>query len=210
MEINIEEFDEIAREVFAPVYPVIAKQIKYKTGITTGTCLDIGTGGGYLGIELAKITDLSVILFDKSEEMLKIAGDNIIKNALEAKVRTQLGDVHNIPFKDQTINLVISRGSIFFWQDLQKAFKEIHRILTPEGMAYIGGGFGTAKLKEQIIANMKRMNKEWKGGMIQSFGNDPVGMLNDQLRLAGIKNYEVIMDESGLWLIMRGGNNIEM
>ncbi|QSZ26881.1 class I SAM-dependent methyltransferase [Aceticella autotrophica] len=210
MEINVKEFDEIARNIFAPVYPVIAKQIKCRTGITTGTCLDIGSGGGYLGIELSKITDLSVILLDKSEEMLKIAGDNIIKNALETKVRTQLGDVHNIPFEDQTINLVISRGSIFFWHDLPKAFKEIYRILTPDGMAYIGGGFGTAKLKEQVATNMKKRNKEWKGGMIQTFGNNPVEMLDNQLNHAGIKNYKVIMDESGLWLIMKGCNNSEM
>jgi ubiquinone/menaquinone biosynthesis C-methylase UbiE len=200
---NADEFDEIVRQVLAPVYPVIANQIKLRTGITTGTCLDIGTGGGYLGIELAKITDLSVILFDKSEEMLKIAGDNIIKNALEAKVRTQPGDVHNIPFKDQTINLVISRGSIFYWQDLPKAFKEIHRVLAPGGMSYIGGGFGTAKLRDETMTNMKKRKKEWKGGMIR-FGNNPVGLLNNQLRIAGINNYKIIMDDSGLWLIMRG------
>ncbi|MDI6605328.1 MAG: hypothetical protein QME35_09365 [Thermoanaerobacteraceae bacterium] len=77
-------------------------------------------------------------------------------------------------------------------------------------MAYIGGGFGTAKLKEQVAINMKRRNKEWNGGMIQTFGNNPVEMLDNQLSLAGIKNYKVIMDESGLWLIMKGGNNSEM
>jgi len=203
MEMNVEEFDVIAREIFAPIYPVIAKQIKQKTGIKTGTCLDIGTGGGYLGIELSKITDLSVYLFDKLDKMLKIADDNIIKNSLEAKVRTLLGDVHNIPFEDQTINLVISRGSMFFWEDLQKAFREIYRILTPNGMAYIGGGFGSNELKEQITTNMKKMNKEWNGGMVKRFDGDSVSEIKSQLSLAGIEDYSISKDGSGLWLVIR-------
>lgn len=203
MEMNVEEFDEIARNVFAPIYPVIAGQIKQNTGIETGTCLDIGTGGGYLGIELSKITDLSVYLFDKSEKMIKLANENINNNGLENRVKTQLGDVHEIPFKDQSINLVISRGSIFFWENLQKAFKEIYRILKPGGIAYIGGGFGTAELKEQIAIKMKEIDKEWEGGMVKNFGNNPIELLNNELRSSEIEDYDVSMDESGLWVTIR-------
>ncbi len=53
MKINATEFDQIARTVFSPVYPVIADLIRKKTGITSGKCLDAGCGGGYLGIALA-------------------------------------------------------------------------------------------------------------------------------------------------------------
>ncbi len=51
-EMDVPEFDRIAREVFPPVSLLIAEQIKEITGITEGVCLDIGAGGGYLGIAL--------------------------------------------------------------------------------------------------------------------------------------------------------------
>jgi hypothetical protein len=44
------KFDRIARDVFAPVYPAIAEQIIVRTGVVRGVCLDIGCGGGYLGL----------------------------------------------------------------------------------------------------------------------------------------------------------------
>ncbi len=73
MEINVVEFDKIAREVFAPIYPVIAEQIIARTGINKGCCLDIGCGGGYLGLALAQITELEMVLFDELAEMLDLA-----------------------------------------------------------------------------------------------------------------------------------------
>ncbi|WP_198003839.1 hypothetical protein [Methanocaldococcus sp. FS406-22] len=53
---NYKDFDEIVRNVFAPVYPVIAKQIVDRTGIKEGICIDLGTGTGALARAIAKIT----------------------------------------------------------------------------------------------------------------------------------------------------------
>ena len=47
------EFDEIAERIFAPIYPVLAAQIMAETGIKRGNCLDIGCGGGLLGLHVA-------------------------------------------------------------------------------------------------------------------------------------------------------------
>ncbi|NLV17082.1 MAG: SAM-dependent methyltransferase, partial [Syntrophomonadaceae bacterium] len=72
MEINAVEFDQVAREIFAPVYPVLAEQIIEQSGISKGCCLDLGCGGGYLGLALARISELETILFDESQDMLKL------------------------------------------------------------------------------------------------------------------------------------------
>ena len=48
------EFDEVARTILAPVYPLLARQILLDYGITFGNCLDVGGGAGYLAIELAQ------------------------------------------------------------------------------------------------------------------------------------------------------------
>ena len=51
-----------------------------------------------------------------------------------------LNDAESMPFEDNFADLIVSRGSMFFWNDQTKVFKEIYRVLKPNGMAYIGCG----------------------------------------------------------------------
>jgi ubiquinone/menaquinone biosynthesis C-methylase UbiE len=196
-------YDRIARDVFAPVYPVIAEQIRNRTGVTKGVCLDIGTGGGYLGIALAGITDLEFYLMDKSFEMLEIAYTNVVVSGLQKRVRTIQGDVHRIPQGDGSVNLVISRGSLFFWEDKARAFAEIYRVLAPGGSAYIGGGMGTGELFDKIKVEMDRRRHE--------FSPDPQGerfadhreAYRQALADAGIENYSMTRNGEGSWIQIR-------
>ncbi|KUO78237.1 MAG: methyltransferase [Desulfosporosinus sp. BRH_c37] len=203
MEMNILEFDKVAREVFAPIYPVIAEQIKLKTGITRGKCLDLGCGGGYLSIALARITGLNIHLLDVSQEMLDIAASNIAENGLEARMQTLLADVQEIPLKDKSVDLIISRGSIFFWEDQQKAFEEIYRVLTPGGVAYIGGGFGTVELKKQIFAEMEKRDKNWNEESRKRIGKHAIENFREKLQNAKIEVFELNRDDTGLWIVIR-------
>ncbi len=198
---NAAEFEQIAREIFAPIYPVIAEQIIKNIGITIGKCLDAGTGPGYLGLALAEVSDLGMILMDNSVDMLAYASRNISDRGLQDRVQPLLGDVHNIPLPDQSVDLVISRGSVFFWDDLRQAFKEIYRILAPGGMTYIGGGFGSDELKEQIDQKMMLKDAEWgqksKGRMKNFMSSNFEEVLND-LNIP----YEIKKD-AGLWIIIK-------
>lgn len=193
-------YDRIAREVFAPVYPVIAQQIMRRTGITEGVCLDIGTGGGYLGIALAGLTNLEFHLMDKSPEMLEIAYTNVVDSGLRKRVRTTQGDVHHIPRDDGSVDLVISRGSLFFWEDKAKAFAEIYRVLAPGGQAYVGGGMGTGelfdKIKEQMDQRRHECSLDEKG---DRFADHRV-IYRQALDQAGITNYSMTRNEEGLWI----------
>ena len=159
---NYKDFDEIVRNVFAPIYPVIAKQIVERTNIKEGICIDLGTGTGALARAIAKITNLKVYALDISKDMLKLTEKYIKEEGLEGKIIPILGDVHNMPFEDNFADLIISRGSMFFWNDKIKAFKEIYRVLKLDGMAYIGGGFGNRELREKIFAEMRRRNPKMK------------------------------------------------
>ncbi|OPZ74338.1 MAG: Malonyl-(acyl-carrier protein) O-methyltransferase [Firmicutes bacterium ADurb.Bin456] len=203
MDLSAEEFDQVAREVFAPIYPVIARQIIDRTGVTKGTCLDLGCGSGYLGLALAGSTELSVCLLDKSPEMLKIADRNIIARGYESRVRTLLGDVQDVPLPDRSVDLAVSRGSIFFWENRVKVFREIFRVLAPGGCACIGGGFGTPELQRQITEKMLKISKEWSGMVKKNTGIENEKAFNDELRTAGIPWYEVSRDDKGLWITMR-------
>ncbi len=203
METNAAEYEEIARKVFAPIYPVIAEQIKNKTGLSKGKCLDIGSGTGYLGIALAQITDLQIYLYDKSPDMLEIAARNITASGLEARVQILLGDVHDIPLADQSIDLMVSRGSVFFWENRVKAFQEIYRVLAPGGATCIGGGFGTPELKKQITETMVKIKKDWRGFVKKNTGRQNVENFSRELRNAGLPDFEIIKNEAGLWIVIR-------
>ncbi len=200
MTFNAHEFDEIARNVFAPAYPLLAGQITAKTGITTGTCLDLGSGGGYLGLALAETTALRVCLLDESWEMREIAAANIAARNLSGRVRAVKGDVHKIPLPDSSMTLAVSRGSLFFWSDLQQAFREVRRVLAPGGHAYLGGGFGSRQMRDQIVANMRQRIPEWTPKFDRKRDEIDYG---DALGKAGIRDYAIRRDESGFWITFR-------
>jgi ubiquinone/menaquinone biosynthesis C-methylase UbiE len=194
------EYDQIARTLFTPAYPVIANQIRERTKIDRGRCLDAGCGGGYLGLELAKITNLEISLLDSSPEMVEIALRNISVNGLDTRMRTILADIHDIPMEDGSIDLVVSRGSVFFWEDQEKAFSEIHRILSPGGKAYIGGGFGSAELKNRIEAELERRNRDRGNTSGRKAGKEACGAFARFLNRAEVPYYEMKRDDSGFWI----------
>jgi ubiquinone/menaquinone biosynthesis C-methylase UbiE len=197
MAINAYEFDEIARNVFAPAYPLLAGQIVSSTGVSKGTCLDVGSGGGYLGLALAKLTDLQVWLLDECDDNRTIAEDNISQWGLIERVRAFTGDVHAIPFRDGSVDLVVSRSSLFFWKSQDIAFREIRRVLVPGGSAYIGGGFGSEELRRSIEEQMSKRSPDWRPKFDEKQDD---GFFAVQLRSAGIDDFQMTRDESGFWI----------
>ncbi len=87
-----------------------AAKIREQTGITRGTCLDVGSGGGYLGLSLSRITELDFIFLDISPGMPEKAEAHIIEEGLSNRAGTMHADVHRISLTGDSIDLVISRG----------------------------------------------------------------------------------------------------
>ncbi|RCX21071.1 methyltransferase family protein [Anaerobacterium chartisolvens] len=197
------EFDEIANGVFFPIYPAIAEQIKERTGISSGRCMDLGSGGGHLGLCLAKITDMHITLLDMNEEAMEIARSRIKEWGLEENADTLQGDVHCIPVESGSVNLAISRGSLWFWEDQKKAFEEIYRILADGGVAYIGGGFANAELKRQVDKKMKLRDPEWPNSRKKFTEGHTVQRFAEILSELGISRYEITDDEKGLWIFIQ-------
>jgi ubiquinone/menaquinone biosynthesis C-methylase UbiE len=207
MEIDAAQYDRIARTVFAPVYPLIADQIIARTGVTRGVCLDIGCGGGHLGTALGRFTQLFVYFFDASPEMLAIANRTIMENGLGSRAGLLQGDVAAIPLPEASVDLAVSRGSIFFWEALAPAFAEIHRVLAPGGWAYVGGGFGTRELQAAIVEQMAARNQgnhQFRDRVGHNLGTETRARFETELRRAGIATYTIIQgDGLGLWVVMR-------
>ena len=135
--------------------------------------------------------------------MLMIASEHIREAGLVKRVTPVVGDVHEIPFEDNSVDLVVSRGSWFFWNNLCNAFLEIFRVLTPGGCAYIGGGFGNAILKEQIFTAMRKRKPDWDNEVQGRFQRNNPEYIRDQFQKAGILSYRLIQDESGFWAVIQ-------
>jgi ubiquinone/menaquinone biosynthesis C-methylase UbiE len=199
---KVSTYNKVALEIKKPVYTYYAGRIHAKTGIESGSCLDIGCGGGYLGLALAKVTDLKFLFLDKSPEMLHCAEENIASHGLTARARTIHGMVQAIPLTDASINLVISRGSIPFWENLPRAFGEIHRVLKSGGCAYIGGGLGDPLTRDAMQEQMQREYPGWQNKQHRPPRRDNKHYA-DALTAAGIDPFTVTRSDEGLWIEFR-------
>ena len=193
-----EELNCLANTVFRPVYPVIARQIIERTQRRSGVCIDLGSGTARLTIELAWMGRFRLFAVDFSHEINQIARTNIGRENLSGQILPVTADVGALPFGGNSADLIVSRGSMFFWENLQKAFLDIFRIMKPGGRAYLGSGFGTAELKKSITEKMKHRDG-WEEKIIQRLGTKSMETIRAELDAVGIRDYSVIHDDSGLW-----------
>jgi len=196
---DVSTYNRIALGINAQIYDFYAGRILEKTGIDSGSCLDVGCGGGYLGLALARITALDFVFIDKSPEMLSCATANIFSHGLTERAVTLSGQVQSIPLPDASVNLVISRGSIPFWDDLAMAFQEIRRVLKPGGCGYIGGGLGDPKSREAHMERMKKEYPEWQRGQ-RKIPRHEDSHYSNALEAAGINSFTVTRNDEGMWI----------
>lgn len=197
------KMNEIAKTVFAPIYPVIARNGLAVTGVTRGVCLDLGSGPAMLAIAVAgEAPDMEIIAFDFSSDSREIAEENIADAGLESRIRIISGDVHAMPFEDGYADLIVSRGSMFFWKDLKDAFREIYRVLAPGGATYIGGGFGSLELRDQVVAEMLKIDPTWDCYAKKKANDDDIRRFGEMFRELGCQSYQIIDDDTGFWVVL--------
>jgi len=114
----------------------VANDIVEKMG--KGTILDLGSGTGYLAIEIARRSPgLQVYGIDLSRQMVRIARRHTegVDNA-----RFVFGNAAKLPFKDNSIDLVVSTGASHHWKTPRLVFDECYRVLKTGGEAWIYDG----------------------------------------------------------------------
>lgn len=128
-----QKYDKFAKEVLMGEYKRIASMVAEQ--LKNGKVLEIGPGPTYISIELSKLGDFQITGLDISETMIEIGK----RNAKEANVEVELklGDASNMPFEDNTLDFVVSSGSLHHWKKPIKIFNEIYRVLKLNGEALI-------------------------------------------------------------------------
>lgn len=196
------EFDEIARTVFAPIYPVLAENILRQAAVNEGICLDLGSGPGHLALALSAASRFVTISYDINAYAQDFARENIQSAGMGDSVHLVRGDVHRLPFADSSLDLVVSRGSIFFWDFPREVFSEVQRVLKPGGSAYIGGGFGTLDLKKRIMEQMSARGGDFKGSVGQRMSPENLERLTRALESSAAGKRWVYRDDANIWFII--------
>ncbi|HXP96697.1 MAG TPA: class I SAM-dependent methyltransferase [Telmatospirillum sp.] len=193
------DFDKkMSKGVLRNVYPFLARRILERTGIKTGRCIDLGGGPGMLGIRMAEISDLDVTVYDPTPECIEIAEENIAEHGLSQRMRAIEGAAEHIRFAKDSVDLIVSRGSIYFWDDQAKGLAEIHRVLKAGGWAFVGGGMGNADLAAEVDAARAR-NPEIRESPWRKLSPVDLKALLGQLGIDGM----VESDAGGTWIVFQ-------
>ena len=96
--------------------------------------VDVGTGPGFLCIELAKLLPGATFVgVDPSPQAVEIAQRYGAKTGLE-QFEARQGQAEQIPLDSGVVDLVVSRESLHEWRDAPAGCAEIHRILKSGGV----------------------------------------------------------------------------
>lgn len=106
--------------------------------VSSGNILDIGTGPGYIPIEVARAAqNVEVKAIDISSAMVIIARQKAEDAGLSQRVQFEYGSAEHIPYGDGYFDLVVSTLSFHHWANRTECLKEIHRVLKINGEAWI-------------------------------------------------------------------------
>ena len=190
--------------------------------VQAGQAADLGSGPGHLVVELAQAApDLQVTGIDLSDEMLVEAERYARRSGLEDRIAFKKGDVVQIPFPDDSLDLVVSTLSLHHWSDPVGVLDEIARVLRrpepPEGRP--GGSFLVFDLRRDMTAPfylllwfvthcvvpkaLRRVN-EPLGSRDAAFTPEEAADLTGQSRLTGWH-----VTHGPLWLTIEGATTQE-
>jgi ubiquinone/menaquinone biosynthesis C-methylase UbiE len=122
--------------VMEDFYHMVTEEVLSK--ISFGKILDIGTGPGYLPLEIGlRSQGIEIKAIDISPAMVEIAKQNSQKLGLSGRVEFLFGSAEKIPFEQGCFDLIVSTGSFHHWAQPKECLKEVYRVLKNGGEAWI-------------------------------------------------------------------------
>jgi ubiquinone/menaquinone biosynthesis C-methylase UbiE len=96
--------------------------------------LDLGCGRGEETLEAARLTGAGGIAtgLDLTEAMIRQAEDHAVSKGVSNVIFTK-GDIENLPFEENLFDGVMSNCVINHARDKNKVYREIYRVLKPDG-----------------------------------------------------------------------------
>jgi ubiquinone/menaquinone biosynthesis C-methylase UbiE len=168
-----------------------------------GKVLDMGTGPGFVAIEVAKLlegTGCQVVGMDLSPAMLSMATENAAEAGLDGALTWREGDVKMMPFDDGEFDLIVSNDSLHHWDDPLLVFDEIARVLKDDGRCIIHDSKRLQHwwpwffVKTLSLTIPRDFRVHWWNSIKSSYTVDELHAILERSRLTGWRIEEEFMD----------------
>lgn len=164
--------------------------------------LDLGSGAGFDAFLAARKVGESgkVIGVDFTEDMIEKSRGLAAKYGFK-NVEFRLGDIENLPFENESVDVIISNCVINLAPDKLKVFKEAYRVLKNDGRMYVSDIVLLGELTEG-----QRNNEELIAGCVGGalLKNDYLKVVTD----AGF-NYQILDEDKEISKTQYQGINLE-
>jgi ubiquinone/menaquinone biosynthesis C-methylase UbiE len=132
-------------------------------GFHKGRILDLGCGFGGTAIFIAqRFPDTEVVGIDLSEPLLQMANSNARLAELYERVKFDKEDAQQIPYEDDSFDVVINVGVVHLVENPIEMLNEIERVLVPDGSLFIAdlrrswAGIIEKEIKSSLTLNEAR------------------------------------------------------
>ncbi len=186
--------------LWEPIRPYLVRQIEELYGRRNGHILEVGPFSGLI-FELVRIHkggSFTIAAFPQAT--IALFRSEVQKQGLTGRVRVIESDSSLRNVGDDSVDLAVFRGALFFPGLFQVDFSAIYRTLRPGGVAFVGGGFGKYTPTE-IIARIGKRSEKLNVAMGRV--RITVESVRDQLRANALEERCDITTEGGLWVVMR-------
>lgn len=197
------ETDSLIEELnllWEPIRPYLAREIEELYGRRDGHILEIGPFSGLIFALVQKDVGQSFSIAAFPRAVISLYQQEARKLGLESRVRIIESNSSLMNIADESVDLSIFRGALFFPALFHVDFKAIHRVLKTAGIAFVGGGFGKYTPAE-IISPIRKRSEQL---------NDALGRVRitvegvrEQLRSSRLEANSEISTDGGLWVVMR-------
>ena len=144
--------------------------------------LDIGCGGGANIQRLLKqIPQGHVYGLDISEESVKKSKAKNKKH-LGSRCEVYQGSAEQLPFKDESLDLVTAFETVYFWKNIPTCFAEVRRVLREGGAFY-------------VINDPGDPNKHWED-MIPGMTSYKAEEIEAFMKNAGFQNIKIYKEKN--------------
>ncbi|MFB3884477.1 MAG: hypothetical protein ACE144_04565 [Thermodesulfobacteriota bacterium] len=186
--------------LWEPIRPYLASQIEELYDRRDGHILEIGPFSGLIFAFAEKHIGRSFSIAAFPQATIPLYRQEAQKLGLGNRVTIIESNSSLIHISDDSVDLAIFRGALFFPSLFHADLGAVYRTLKAGGIAFVGGGFGKYTPAEVISQIGKRSEQ-----LNASLGRVRITLesVQDRVRSSHLEEKCEITTEGGLWVVMK-------